>query len=331
MMPLKYANPALIFLRGTTLFKTRRMTSIRNDLLDDIENIQTVLKRISKADSFKGLLVDFTLLPSHEMFKESHVFKKILHKYIETEKEKGVHVLGLKVPANNGEIMKIAIDCGFRHHHANADYSLLNLCLKGHQVGECSFPPFKTASAGVTAVVFDFALKNVLVVHEKTGITKAKPPTGGIDYGVNQDTPLNAVIRELKEEVNIDVKAEDAVFVGTGWSNNYRQNNPDISYIFAFRLKEMQNLSLQENEIEKAGWISLKEFAVIRDKECEKPWLLRNVVFVALKALKSQKDLWKPRTLYLTTGKPVEFYSAHLPKTITKMMNGKKHHSIDFE
>lgn len=334
MMPIKCMNPTSHFSKLAFKYNQKRNNTINsnsNELFKDIESIQNALKTISKADPFKGMLLDFSLLPSKEMFKESRVFKNILRARIEVEREEGIHVLGLKVPSNEGDIMKAAIECGFRHHHANAEYSLLNLCLQGHSIAECSFPAYKTVSAGVTAVVFDEELKKVLIVTEKTGITKSKPPTGGIDYGVNQDTPLNAVIRELKEEVNIHLNPNDAVLVGTGWSNNYRQNNPDISYIFAFRLKEMQETIIQQSEIKKAEWVLVEDFAVLPEEENEKPWLLRDVVFVAYQALKNQKDLWKPQTLYLTTGKPVEFHSVPCPNKALKNIDGKWRQVIDLE
>jgi|GEM_PF-1185955 len=301
------------------------------ELFKDIENIQNALKIIAKPDPFKGLMLDFTLLPSKDMFKYSVIFRNILRMRIEVEKESGIHVLGLKVPSNEGDIMKVAIECGFRHHHGNAEYSLLNLCLKNHDLKECSFPPYRTISAGVTGVVFDPELKKVLVVTEKVGIKKSKPPTGGIEYGVNEDTPLKAVIRELREEVNILVKPDEAVLVSTGWSNNYRQNNPDISYIFAFCLKEMQEPLIQQSEIEKAEWVSIEDYALLPKDEKDKPWLLRQAVTIAYRALKDQRDIWKPQTLYLTTGKPVEFYSSSCPKNILKIIDKENHQPIGLE
>lgn len=328
MMPLKQVN-RLHHCQKPVDFK--RSYTCSNDLFKNVESIQNAIIMIAKPDPFNGLLYDFTLLDDTEMFKESRVFKKILLSRIEAKKEQGAHVFGLKIPSNEGEIMKVAIECGFRHHQANHEYSLLNLCLKGHSVNECSFPSFKTISAGVTAVVFDSTFKHFIAVSEKTGITKPKPVTGGIDYGINQDTPLKTAVRELKEEVNIVVKEEDAVLVGAGWTNNYRQNNPDISYIFAFQLKEMQKLAPQESEIEKAVWMSVEDFAVLPEEEIEKPWPLRNAVFSALKALKNNQAGWKKQTHYLTTGKPVEFYGVAHTKTVLKKIKGKNCQVIDFE
>lgn len=311
MMSLKSMNPINCYSRiALHPFKRSQANSTSCDLFKNIENIQNALVTIAKPDAFKGCVFDFTALKENDIFEETEVFKNIFRIQIEIARENGTHVLGLKVPAAWGTVMKSAIDLGFRHHHANGEYSLLNLCLSGHRASECSFPAFRTISAGVTVVVFDPTLAKVLVVTEKTGIKKPKPVTGSIEYGEKGDTPLKTAIRELEEEVKIRVKPEDLVLVGTGWSNNYRQNNPDISYIFAVRLKEMQEPVIQQSEIAKAEWVSIDEFTKTLEDEKDKPWLLRQVVVVAYNALKKQKGVLKPQTLYLTTGKPVEFYSS---------------------
>jgi len=230
----------------------KRTNSTSSDLFKNIESIQNILITIAKPDPFNGCLFDFTELKENAIFEETKIFKNVFRIQIEVARENGIHVLGLKVPAAWGTVMKAAIDLGFRHHHANGEYSLLNLCLSGHELNECSFPAFRTISAGVTAVVFDPSLEKILVVTEKTGIKKPKPITGSIEYGEKGDTPLKTVIRELEEEVKIHVKPEDMVLVGTGWVNEYRQKNPDIQYIYAIRLKEMQQPLIQPSEIAKA-------------------------------------------------------------------------------
>ena len=313
MMLLKSINPVNCYSKIAP-HPFKRANSTSGDLFKNIESIQNALVTIAKPDPFKGCMFDFTALKENAIFEETEVFKNIFRIQIEIARENGTHVLGLKVPAAWGTVMKTAIELGFRHHHANEEYSLLNLCLSGHGPKECSFPPFKTISAGVTAVVFDPTFSKVLVVTEKTGVKKPKPVTGGIEYGEKGDTPIKTAIRELKEEVQIDVKPEDMILVGTGWVNDYRQNNPDIQYIFSTRLKEMQEPVIQQSEIAKAEWVPIHKFIETPDDEKEKPWLLRQVVEVAYNAQVAQinqKGVWKHKTLFLTNGKPVEFYSSN--------------------
>jgi len=46
------------------------------------------------------------------------------------------------------------------------------------------------------------------------------------------------------------------------------------------------------------------------DDENDKPWLLRQVAEIAHSALEKQNGEWGHKTLFLTNGKPVEFYSS---------------------
>ncbi len=299
------------FLNQPLVSASTHFISARYKSSSTIIKIFEKIRENFRQDAFGGLLIDLTAVKLNKNILSSNTFKKFLKNEMEVQKTNCIHVMGLKIPANEGAVMKVAISCGFRHHHANAEYSLLNYCLSQHTIKECSFPAFRTISAGVTIVVFTKDLKEVLVVMEQVGpIKKFKPPTGGIDYGLNEDTPLKAAIRELEEETQIVVDPASAILVGTGWSNNYRGTNPDISYIFAFVLNEKQQPVAQTSEISKAQWISVEEFMQEPTEEKNKPWLLRQAVIAGHQALRVSKDTWKVQTLYLTTGKPVDFFSS---------------------
>lgn len=273
-----------------------------------------LIKEKGQIDAYNNFVVDITALPglSAELSleKSAVAFMKALPILIAEQKEKGRHVFSLKIPSDNGRIMQYAIENGFRHHQGNPEFSVLNYCLQEHTAKACSFPIFRTVSIGVAGVVFDRTLEKVLVVMEKSGpIKKFKPPTGTVEYGNEQETPLEAVIRELNEETQIKVKPSDAVIVGTTWTNNYRGTNPDISYTFAFILPQVIKPISQEGEISKAKWMPVKDFLKCPPEEKDKPWMLRRIVSVAYHAMQNDKA-WKPHTCYLSTGKPVTMYSA---------------------
>ena len=312
MLSLNHLKTNLVSRLFTT---TRSLTNLHKDTIKQqsksVQNAIKAMEEIAKRDAFKGLVIDFTAWPIEKKIPSSRILNKTLNYIIQNEKE-NTHVFGLKVPSNNNTLISTAINHGFRFHNANPTSALLNLCLENHEIKQCTFPPFRTVSVGVTGVVFDRELKNVLVVMEKIGVIKKfKPPTGGVDYGEGRETPLDAVVRELEEEVNIKVERDEAVFVGTGWTNNYREYNPDISYIFAFVMKKKQELNLQHSEISNAKWISIEEFKEEPVEEKQKPWVLRQAVIHAFEAVQKRGLAWKPRTLYLSTGKPVEFFSAY--------------------
>jgi len=264
-----------------------------------------ILKK-GETDSYKTFNLDCSSMKVPDM--KSDEFKEILSRICKEEGEKGIHVVSLKILSDQSTIMKCAIDIGFRHHQGNQEFSILNYCLKKHTVKTCTYPKYRTLSVGVTGVVFNKTLEKVLVVKEKHGPIKLKPPTGGVEYGKEQDTPWEAVVRELREETGIIVDPSKGVLVGHTWSNNFRGINPDISYIFAFVLQDEVKPVIQEDEISSADWVSIKDYLESPPEEKEKPWMLRQTVKTAWEALLDGSS-WNRKTFYWTNGKPVELLS----------------------
>jgi len=97
-------------------------------------------------------------------------------------------------------------------------------------------------------------------VTESYDAKKWKLITGSIDYLESAETPLEAAIRECKEEVGIDLKKENAPvqFAGFAWTGNFRGNIPDVNFVFASQLPGESRLTPQEGEIAQAGWLLVK-------------------------------------------------------------------------
>lgn len=272
-----------------------------------VYNLTSRLLQIAQKDLYQNYNIDFTKFPLPK--KQDGVLKKALQNVCEKGKKEGIHVITLKIPSHEGRLMKSAIEAGFRHHQANPHFSQLNYCLQQHNEEACPYPKFRSVSIGVSAVVFSKGLEKVLVVMEKKGpIKKVKPPTGTVDYGEPlQETPLQCVVRELEEETGIIVDPSQSIFAGTTWSNNYRGTHPDISYIFAFVLQNIPKTTIQEDEISKAEWMPVQDFLKKPPEEKEKPWMLRQTVKVALRALQT-KHFWSQKTFYWSNGKPVDIF-----------------------
>jgi len=269
-------------------------------------SINDALELITTKNAFKGVMIDFTQASPEVVFSKP-TLKKGLRSVVSRNKQASTHVISLKVPSHSGSVMEVAIDCGFRHHNANPKYSMLNLCLENHSVEACTFPAHKTISAGITAIIFNADGTKVLLVREKLGITnKDKPVTGSIDYE-KQGTPLDTVVREVKEETGVNVESSQAKLVAVSWTNNYRENNPDISYFFAFKLESEQILTAQTSEISKVEWVDVLDFIM---GEKDKLWQQRQAVMAAYRAMQFPECSWEHKTTYLTNGKPVQFYSA---------------------
>ena len=81
---------------------------------------------------------------------------------------------------------------------------------------------------------------------------------------VSGDSSLNGATRELKEELNLDVKPEDLQFIKTlkrssRYSDNFVNNEFDDLYILRTD-KTVNDMKYQEEEISELFFVSYKEF-----------------------------------------------------------------------
>ncbi len=72
------------------------------------------------------------------------------------------------------------------------------------------------------------------------------------------ETALDGVLREVKEELNIDLNKQDAIYIGSG--KRYYKGCPDILEIFLFEINsENLNIKVQEEEVNDYMWASVNE------------------------------------------------------------------------
>jgi len=280
--------------------------STPQDIPIAVLKVKTVLEKCKKFDDFNDCFFDLSEIPNFTDKQEQKALKALLPVLI--EEQKGKHVIGLKLLPCHARIVNYAIQYGFSFHNANHDGMFLTLCLKGHNATNCNFPKFMTVSVGVTGVVFDKELQKVLLIQEKWGkLNNMKPPTGSVDYLEAAEHPLNAVVREIKEETNIEVKPSDAVLVGNAWTQHLRGNNPDINFVFAFRVSTDAVLKAQEDEITHVGWQSIETYIKEDSGENNQPYVMKRIVTAALQAFVHQKE-WVSHNLYWNNGKPVTLF-----------------------
>lgn len=80
--------------------------------------------------------------------------------------------------------------------------------------------------------------------------------TGG--SALQGESPLKAAIREVKEELGIDVYEEKSIFVGK--TLRYYENCPDILFVYVFESNNLlDEIKIQEEEVNDVMWAS-KEF-----------------------------------------------------------------------
>ncbi len=69
------------------------------------------------------------------------------------------------------------------------------------------------------------------------------------------ESSLEAAIREVKEELGIDVNANNATFIGK--SRRFYESCPDMLYVWLFRVNEdIKNIKIQEEEVNDVMWAS---------------------------------------------------------------------------
>lgn len=257
---------------------------------------------------------------SHDTYGNSHVdlrqfkgeevaqYKPLIKDWIQEASTNGKHMFTVKFRSDCGEMYPIAIQAGLHMHYAHKTEALAKICLFGHSENECNYPKFRTSSTGVTGVVFNEDLTEFVAVQEKDGPYRGnKAITGTVDIET-LETPLDAIVREIKEETAVTVAKEQAVFAGHVWTSDFRNGAPDSNLLFVFKVKKDDHqLVAQESEIRIVKWLNVDEFlnAQLPVKH-NKPLIIKKVVEAARSAFAQPKAVEK---MAWGSGKDAEFYS----------------------
>lgn len=83
---------------------------------------------------------------------------------------------------------------------------------------------------------------------------------GHIDLG---ETPLEAALREAKEEINLDVASHDLKLFGV--HRTYLQTDGgtienEFQWLYSLELPSASDFTLQETEVESLVWVSMEQF-----------------------------------------------------------------------
>lgn len=80
---------------------------------------------------------------------------------------------------------------------------------------------------------------------------------GHIDLG---ETVQQAAVREVKEELGLDIAVDDLYYV---LSARGKGNRNDITNVFIVRYPDGQKIRIETHELDQVTWIPLDEFAVL--------------------------------------------------------------------
>ncbi len=77
---------------------------------------------------------------------------------------------------------------------------------------------------------------------------------------------LEGVIREVKEELGVDLNKKDAILIGK--TRRYFKNCPDILFVYLFNYNiDINNVIKQEEEVDDVMWASKEEILELIDRD----------------------------------------------------------------
>lgn len=121
----------------------------------------------------------------------------------------------------------------------------------------CGFEYYKNPSIGAVPLIFDDKERLLVMRRAKNpGKGKLGFPGGFVDIG---ETVEQALIREAKEELNIDIEVCEYLFsIPSSYVYSIIDTNP-LDIIFKCKIKNIDNMKLQESEISEAFFLKKNE------------------------------------------------------------------------
>ncbi|KAF5748521.1 nudix hydrolase 8-like [Tripterygium wilfordii] len=199
-------------------------------------------------DEYNGVVVDTNSLPS-----SANAFASALQASLCNWKLKGKKGIWLKILEDQADLVPIAIQEGFRYHHAEPGYVMLTCWIPAEP---CMLPASPSHQIGVGGFVINDK-REVLVVKEKCSCSCSgvwKLPTGYIN---KSEDIFSGVVREVKEETGVDT-----IFLEMVAFRHVHQVALDKSdLLFVCMLKPLSfEITIDEEEIQAAKWMPLDEF-----------------------------------------------------------------------
>ncbi|XP_028112384.1 nudix hydrolase 8-like [Camellia sinensis] len=200
-------------------------------------------------DEYGGVIVNPERLPPHPK-----VFASRLHLSLSHWKTKGKKGVWLKLPLERSELVPLAVDEGFKYHHAERGYVMLTYWIPE---GLSMLPANASHQVGVGGFVINDKYE-VLVVQEKhcslalAGLWKI--PTGFI---LESEEIFTGAVREVKEETGIDTEFVEVI--AFRHAHNVAFEKSDLFFICMLRPLSAQ-IIIDDLEVQAAKWMPLVEF-----------------------------------------------------------------------
>ncbi|KAJ7973754.1 Nudix hydrolase [Quillaja saponaria] len=252
--------PELLHLKSTSAkFNSSTMTSLGSVNMLKTKGIHVMSPEISSPsvtldlldaceDEYDGVIINPDNLPS-----SANAFASALRASLCNWKLKGKKGVWLKILLEQADLVPIAIQEGFKYHHAESEYIILTCWIPCEP---CLLPASPSHQIGVGGFVINDD-REVLVVKEKfpcscSGVWKL--PTGYIN---KSEDIFTGAIREVKEETGIETTFLELVAFRHAHLMAFEKSD----LLFVCMLKPLSfDITIDEKEIQAAKWMALDEF-----------------------------------------------------------------------
>ncbi|CAG9806887.1 unnamed protein product [Chironomus riparius] len=204
------------------------------------------------SDRFQGITVDSIV----ECCGVAESFDNTLAKSLEHWIEQKRRAIWFKVYREQSTWIPSLVKNDFKFHHAREDFVMMYKWLPENE--EITVPPFAHTMVGVGALVINDK-NQVLVVSEKNALipNSWKLPGG---YCEMKENLIEAAIREVQEETNIQTKFESLVSVlAVRHAHSAAFNCSDLYFIMKL-IPLTEEITKCEREIAKCCWMDVDEY-----------------------------------------------------------------------
>lgn len=245
-------------------------SSNRSDNFFDSRSIGEIISTQSRLNTYQGIELNLEKLISPDeqrklSIDESQVYIQEFSKAVEvsmTEWDKqNVRSLTIAIPSYLSHLIPVFVKNGFYFHHTSEDE--LIVCKWLDKNVKNKMPRFAHHHVGVGACIINKNLEFLLIKekyipsHVANRVRLWKFVTGLVEGG---ESVKEAVHREVKEEVNMDVDYHGCIIMSESYPNI--QKISDLCFFNLCSVKgdvDFNNISIDKDELEVAKFFSWKE------------------------------------------------------------------------
>ncbi|CAK64147.1 unnamed protein product (macronuclear) [Paramecium tetraurelia] len=214
-------------------------------------------------DSYKGCHIKSNL---NQYINNPTLFKQHLIDFIKKSKSNNNTAIWVDLQKDQLRLAPTLIEQGFKMHRVSA-----NILQFSKWLPDCKsrLPDQSTHYVGVGGIVVKG--DSILLVQEKNGQRKGAwgTPGGLVDQ---KESIIQAVLREVKEETNLDCKVEDVLYFRE--MHDARYGKTDLYFAFRLKCLDEQQIKICDQELMDYRWVPINGILDFMKKENQKPHVI---------------------------------------------------------